>query len=154
MASKKYSLLTCVMFLLASYGFSQTTTTPMGTSYDASDSSIIPSRSMPQHTEFMNGTYNYPAKPRNMWEVGIKGGLSTISGDVTSRAAIGYGAHIRKAFGYLFSARISYMEGSPKGLNWQRSANYRLNPAWADRYSATAGVPVFTTTKPNYVIWP
>jgi hypothetical protein len=83
MASKKYSLLTCVMFLLASYGFSQTTT-PSGTSYDVSDSSIIPSKSMPQHTEFMNGTYNYPAKPRNQWEIGIKAGLFNINGDVAS----------------------------------------------------------------------
>lgn len=145
MASKKYSLLSSALFLLASYGFSQqTTTTSMGnTSYSASDSSIIPARSMPQHTEFMNGTYNYPAKPRNQWEVGIKGGLSTISGDITSRPALGYGAHIRRAFGYLFSARLSYMEGKPKGLNWTRSGGYRLNPAWADRYSAATGVPVF-----------
>ena len=30
---------------------------------------------MPQHTEFLNGTYNFPAKPRNQWEVGIKGGM-------------------------------------------------------------------------------
>ncbi len=71
MASKKYSLLAGIFCLLASYGFSQTTT---GTGYDVSDSSVVPSRSMPQHTEFMNGTYNFPAKPRNQWEIGIKPG--------------------------------------------------------------------------------
>jgi outer membrane protein OmpA-like peptidoglycan-associated protein len=142
MASKKYSLLTCAVFLLASYGFSQQTTTPSGTSYDASDSSVIPSKSMPQHTEFMNGTYNYPAKPRNQLEVGVKAGLFTISGDVTSRPSYGVGAHIRKAFGYLFSARLSYMQGIGKGANWQRSSNYSKNLAWADRYNRSTD-PVY-----------
>jgi outer membrane protein OmpA-like peptidoglycan-associated protein len=156
MASKKYSLVTCVLMLLASYGISQTTTTTTtgtsGTTYDVSDSSLIPSRSMPQHTEFMNGTYNYPARPRNMWEVGVKAGLFTISGDVTPQASYGVGAHIRRAFGYLFSARLSYMQGIGKGMNWQRSVNYRNNPAWGDRYGAgaaggTAGAPVFYNYK-------
>ncbi len=142
MASKKYSLLTSALFLLASYGFSQTTT-PSGTGYDASDSSVIASRNMPQHTEFMNGSYNYPAKPRNMWEVGVKAGLFTINGDVTSRPSYGLGAHIRKAFGYLFSARLSYMQGIGKGLNWQPSTNYSRNLAWADRYSRAAGNVVY-----------
>jgi len=135
MASKKYSLLTCVMFLLASYGFSQTTTTPSGTSYDVADSSIIPSKGMPQHTEFMNGTYNYPAKPRNQWELGIKAGYFTISGDVATLPSYGVGAHIRRAFGYLFSARLNYMQGIGKGLNWKPSGGYRNNPAWFDRYT-------------------
>ncbi|MEJ7911947.1 MAG: hypothetical protein WKF70_02245, partial [Chitinophagaceae bacterium] len=132
MASKKYSFLAGVFCLMASYGFSQTTTT--GSGYDASDSSIIPSRSMPQHTEFMNGTYNFPAKPRNQWEVGVKAGLFTISGDVTSLPSYGVGAHIRKAFGYLFSARLNYMQGIGKGLNYNRSFNYHNNIAYADRY--------------------
>lgn len=137
MASKKYSLLTCVLFLLASYGFSQTTTTPSGTSYDVADSSIIPSKSMPQHTEFMNGTYNYPAKPRNQWELGIKAGYFTINGDVSTLPSYGVGAHIRRAFGYVFSGRLSYMQGIGKGLNWKPSGGYSNNPAWNDRYGAT-----------------
>jgi outer membrane protein OmpA-like peptidoglycan-associated protein len=137
MASKKYSLLAGIFCLLASYGFSQTTT---GTGYDVSDSSVVPSRSMPQHTEFMNGTYNFPAKPRNQWEIGIKAGLFTINGDVSSLPSYGVGAHIRKAFGYLFSARLNYMQGIGKGLNWQQSTNYYNNEAWADRYNAPAAV--------------
>ncbi|MCW3073027.1 MAG: rane protein [Flaviaesturariibacter sp.] len=132
MAIKKYSFLTGVLCLLASYGFAQTGTTTGTTTSTVSDSSVIPSRRMPQHTEFMNGTYNYPARPRNQWEVGIKGGLATISGDVRSRfGAFGFGAHVRKAFGYIFSARLNYMYGTPKGQNWQKSTNYSLNRALA-----------------------
>ncbi|RPD48960.1 hypothetical protein DRJ53_09890 [Paracnuella aquatica] len=130
MASKRYSFLTGVLCLLASYGFSQTSTTSQS-GYSASDSSIIPSRSMPQHTEFMNGTYNFPAKPRNQWELGLKVGSVNISGDVASQfPGFGAGIHLRKAFGYIFSLRGGYMYGVARGLNWQPSGNYSQNEAW------------------------
>src|SRR5687768_6723965 len=135
MASKKYSLLTGVLCLLASYGFSQTTTTT-GTSYNVQDSSVVPSRRMPQHTEFLNGTYNFPARPRNQWEVGVKAGLFTVSGDVPALITPGFGAHIRKAFGYIFSLRLEYMHGIGKGMHFQTASNYGKNPAFGDRYSA------------------
>ncbi|HVG40266.1 MAG TPA: OmpA family protein [Chitinophagaceae bacterium] len=127
MASKKYSLLTGVLCLFASYGFSQSGTT--GT-YDVADSSVVPSRKMPQHTEFMNGTYNFPAKPRNQWEIGIKAGMFTPSTDVAALITPGFGAHIRKAFGYVFSMRLEYMYGIGKGLNYLPSGNFGKNPAW------------------------
>jgi outer membrane protein OmpA-like peptidoglycan-associated protein len=101
---------------------------------------------MPQHTEFMQGTYNYPAKPRSMWEIGIKGGMFNVSGDVASQIAPGFGVHIRKALGYVFSLRLEYMYGIGKGLNWTRSAGYLNNPAWA---GYTGGAPVFYNYKTN-----
>ena len=128
MASKKYSFLLGILCLLATYGFSQDT----GAGYSASDSSIVPDKRMPQHTEFLNGTYNFPAKPRNQWEVGIKGGMLNISGDVSTRFGYGFGAHIRKAFGYVFSLRLEYMYGNAKGLNWKPSGNYSSNDPWVD----------------------
>lgn len=133
MASKKYSFLAGAMCLLASYGFAQTTGTTsanVGTSYDVSDSSVVPSRRMPQHTEFMNGTYNYPARPRNQWELGVKAGLFTLSSDVPSQLGYGFGAHIRKAFGYVFSMRLNYMYGKGRGLSYVPASGYRKNPAW------------------------
>src|SRR5690349_22191992 len=123
MASKKYSLLTGFLCLLASFAFSQTG--PTG-GYDPADSSVISSKRMPQHTEFLNGTYNYPAKPRNQWELGIKGGLSTISGDVRSRLPSGgIGLHVRKAFGYIFSMRLEYDWLNARGLNFSPSDGFR-----------------------------
>lgn len=136
MASKKYSFLAGVFCLLASYGFAQTTTTTGSIgAYDPADSSVISSRRMPQHTEFMNGTYNYPAKPRNMWEIGIKAGSFTIQGDVDGKFfSPGFGVHIRKAFGYLFSARLEYVYGVAKGQNWQGSSGYanKVGNPWSD----------------------
>src|SRR5437588_11447742 len=109
MASKKYSFLAGILCLLSSYGFAQrttttttTTTTMSGTGYDVADSSVVSSKHMPQYTEFMNGTYNFPAKPRNMWEVGLKGGVVDISGDVRSKPSLNVvGIHVRKALGYV-----------------------------------------------------
>ncbi len=129
---------------MASYGFSQTTTTD---GYRADDSSVVPSRRMPQHTEFMNGTYNYPAKPRSQWELGIKVGSFTVSGDIPSQfASPGFGVHIRKAFGYLFSARLEYMYGSAKGLSPYARENYLRNTPWV----AAGYVPGTTVIYPNY----
>jgi outer membrane protein OmpA-like peptidoglycan-associated protein len=147
MASKKYSLLAGFLCLLASYGSAQNTTTT--TMQGVNDSSVVPSRRMPQHTEFMNGTYNFPAKPRNQWEIGIKGGLFTISGDVPAKLpSFGGGIHVRKAFGYLFSMRLEYMYANGKGLQWKPSTNYHYNTAWNSKY--TAGTqPVYYNYKTN-----
>ncbi|MBS1656232.1 MAG: hypothetical protein JSU05_15375, partial [Bacteroidetes bacterium] len=132
MASKKYIFFVALFSLLASAGFSQ-----VGASYDVKDSSVVPSKRMPQHTEFLNGSYDFPAKPRNQWEVGIKGGLFEIHGDVAPVASPGFGVHVRKAFGYVFSMRLEYMYGIGKGLDWKSNQNYGKNTAWTSNgYSA------------------
>lgn len=96
------------------------------------DSSVIPSKRMPQQNEFWNGSYNFPAKPRNMWEVGVSTGIFTVSGDVTSKVLTypNFDVHVRKAFGYVFSLRLQYMDGYAKGQSWAASENFNLNPAW------------------------
>src|SRR6478752_4663411 len=104
MANKKYTALFVLLCLFASSSFSQTVT-----SYDVQDSSLIPRKRLPQHNEFMNNTYPFPAKPRNQWEIGIKGGLFNIFGDVPSHALdFGGGLHVRKALGYVFSLRTEF----------------------------------------------
>jgi len=133
MVSKKYTLLAVLFCLLATYSFSQVKT---GGSYDVSDSSVVPAKRMPQHTEFLNGTYNFPAKPRNQWEIGVKYGLAHISGDISSVffTAPNFGVHIRKSFGYVFSARLEYVFGEPRGLNWKQSTVHAGTPWVTDGY--------------------
>jgi hypothetical protein len=129
MASKKYTLLAGLICLLVSSAFSQAQIR----SYE--DSSVIPTSRMPQHTEFMNGTYNYPAKPRNQWEIGIKGGLSTVSGDVRSKTPSGgIGIHVRKALGYVFSIRMEYDWLNARGLNFASSVGWHRNPVLEQTY--------------------
>jgi hypothetical protein len=126
MASKKYKLLLGLLMLITTGSFAQ-----MGGSYNVYDSAVIPSKRMPQQNEFWNNAYNFPAKPRNMWEVGVSAGMFTVSGDVPAKIpTLGFSAHVRKAFGYVFSLRLQYMNATGKGMHWLLSQNYAKNPAW------------------------
>jgi Outer membrane protein and related peptidoglycan-associated (lipo)proteins len=132
MASKKYKLLFLGIFTLLTLGsFAQ-----QGGTYDIYDSSVISSKSRTQQNEFLNNTYDFPAKPRNQMEIGVSGGAFTVSSDVRAKfPTIGGAIHIRKALGYLFSLRLQYLYGIGKGLNFIPSNNFGHNPAWS-RYSA------------------
>jgi len=129
MASKKYLSL---VGLLCLWAFSSLAQTGTG-GYDVLDSSVIPSKRLPQHSQFLANEYAFPALPRNQWELGVKIGAFSISGDVRSRFP-GFGAavHVRKALGYVFSLRGELGYGNTKGLNFQPSYNITKNPAWAD----------------------
>ncbi|MEI6947854.1 OmpA family protein [Paraflavisolibacter sp. H34] len=90
----------------------------------------------------MNGTYNFPAKPRNQWEVGVKAGAFTVSSDVSAIfPTLGLGAHVRKSFGYVFSARLEYMYGVGKGMNYLSAVNYGKNTALNGNTNADLGGP-------------
>lgn len=142
MASKKYTLLAGLLCLLVSSAFSQAQIR----SYE--DSSVIPTKRMPQHTEFLNGTYNYPAKPRNQWEIGIKGGMSSIAGDVRARIpTFGGGIHVRKALGYVFSMRLEYDYLTAKGLNFAPSNGWVRNPVLGPIYASTGQSNIYYNYK-------
>ncbi|MFZ4059513.1 MAG: hypothetical protein ACOYKE_15320, partial [Ferruginibacter sp.] len=128
MASKKYKFLLGLLTLVASSTFAQSG----NSGYSVFDSSVVPSKKLPQQNEFWNNTYNFPAKPRNMWEVGASIGALTISSDVSARfPTFGFEAHVRKAMGYVFSLRLQYVNGVAKGLNWLAAENFAKNPAWS-----------------------
>jgi hypothetical protein len=131
MASKKYLLLLMAILMTTISAFSQM----IGTYYD---STKIPKKRMPQHNEFMQGANNYPAKPRSQWELGIKTGLFTISGDVPAELTFpSFGLHLRKSFGYVFSMRLEYTYGTAKGLSWLGAENFYKNTPYRQAgYSA------------------
>ncbi len=137
MASKKYTLILGALCLLFTDLYAQ---------YDWKDSSLIPKKSQAQHNEFLQNQYPFPAKPRNQWEIGLSVGNVAVSGDVSARIPqIGWGATVRKAFGYIFSARAAYSGGIAKGMNWLPAFNYAKNPAWAKNYIA----PINVQSPPN-----
>ena len=127
MTSKKYKILLGAFMFLSLGVFAQ-----VGGSGSVYDSSVIPAKRMPQQNEFWNNSYNFPAKPRNQWEVGVSTGIATISGDVpaTVFTAPNFGIHVRKAFGYIFSLRLQYINTIDKGLSWLEAENFNKNPAW------------------------
>lgn len=116
--------------------------------YNIYDSTVIPSKGMAQQNEFMNNTYDFPAKPRNETELGISVGMFAVSGDVSAKIPTpGFAIHVRKALGYVFSLRAQYLYGIGKGLNWKPSYGYANDPIWADHYSAAALTPVYYNFK-------
>jgi outer membrane protein OmpA-like peptidoglycan-associated protein len=144
MASKKYKLFLGLMCLFASTTFAQ-----VGSGVDYKDSSVIPAKRQPQHNEFLNNAYPFPAMPRNQWEVGIKAGTFTIFGDVPAIfPTFGFGAHVRKAFGYVFSLRAEFMYGVGKGLNWKaRNAGFSQPEIQAGYTNANSPKGIFDNYK-------
>ncbi|XZF13889.1 OmpA family protein [Chitinophagaceae bacterium MMS25-I14] len=171
MVNKKYLLLAGLCTVMAAPSVfaqesgSQTSTTSQwsnrdmtyrGESYDVLDSSYVPKSRMEQHRKFLNHQYEFPSKPRNMWEIGVGGGLYNVSGDVPSlmlwnKGGWGVDVHVRKALGYVMSLRADYTYGIGKGLQWQPSLGYINNPAWNGQNNGasyggtntTSGSPVF-----------
>ncbi len=97
----------------------------------------IPKRRMDQQVAFEAGVSSFPARPRNMWEIGISGGVMQVSGDVRNNwtgygkdhlPALAYGIHVRKALGYAMSLRAEYIRGAAYGQNWQPSSGINRNP--------------------------
>ncbi len=149
MIGKKYVVLAGFLLAFLSQGFAQDNTTESSSSYDIRDSSLIPAKRIPQHNEFLNNAYPFPAKPRNQWEIGVSGGMSSISGDVRATLpTFGFGLHARKALGYIFSLRLEYDYLNMKGLNWQPAYyGYAANPQISQYYNSSTHTPVFYNYK-------
>ena len=131
MASKKFTLLIGLLCLFLSYSHAQ-----VGSSYDVRDSSLIPTKRLAQHNEFLNNAYPFPAKPRNEWELGIKGGLATGFTNVAAWGPTGgAGIHLRKAIGYVFSIRAEYDWMILRGLDWKPTSAYVNNPVLRSYYA-------------------
>jgi outer membrane protein OmpA-like peptidoglycan-associated protein len=105
MASKKYTLMAILLVFLQAVGFAQTTT---DWGWDWRDTSKIPAKRLPQHSEFLNNNFPYPAQPRDQWELGFAPGASFVFGDVGSKFGWGGGLTLRKAISHTFSARVGY----------------------------------------------
>jgi outer membrane protein OmpA-like peptidoglycan-associated protein len=136
MASKKYALMLGLISLFSSAAYSQQS----DAGYDWRDSSKIPTKSLPQQSEFLNNQYPYPAKPRNQWELGFAAGNHMVLGDINAKADVGGGITLRKALSHTFSLRGGYFggysQGYPNGLrqaqgvrsfqNWRHGAGLDL----------------------------
>ncbi|HTI91013.1 MAG TPA: OmpA family protein [Puia sp.] len=130
MASKKLTLLFGLLCLFLSYSYGQ-----VGQSYDVRDSSLIPTRRLAQHNEFLNNAYPFPAKPRNEWEIGVKGGYTYGFTDIQNWGPTGgFGVHVRKALGYVFSLRAEYDWIRLRGLNYQPTQAYGKNSVLTSYY--------------------
>ncbi len=127
-------LLIVALIMLSAFAADAQVSAPGG--YDWRDSSVVPPARMQQHFEFMNNQYNFPAQPRSQWELGIKLGAPSVSGDVdASFPGFGFGLHARKALGYVLSIRGEYTYGNARGVGPTHIAvRPTFNAAWEGRY--------------------
>lgn len=109
----------------------------MNGGYSIYDSSVISNKKMGQQNEFWNNSYSFPAKPRNMLEIGVSVGVAQVAGDVSTRAftAPNFGITVRKALGYLFSLRAEYVNLDMRGQSWKASSGYFKNTALGSYFS-------------------
>lgn len=144
MASKKYLLLAGAAAILASSsGFAQVKPT-----YDALDSSKVSQKNMEQFNSFRNNQSDYPAKPRNMWELGLHGGFHIVGGDVAFLPGFGGGLSLRKALGHTFSIRGEYTGSFDRGLDIKMKPTIQNNGnPWGQTAANNSGmiVPNFKT---------
>jgi outer membrane protein OmpA-like peptidoglycan-associated protein len=147
MASKKLTLLFGLLCLLMSYAQAQM----VGSSYDIRDSSLIPTKRLAQHNEFLNNAYPFPAKPRNEWEIGVKGGYTSGFTSVTNWGPTGgFGFHVRKALGYVVSLRAEYDWIRLRGLNYQYSQSYGRNQSLTQVFPFNAATQNYDPIFYNY----
>lgn len=164
MVNKKYILLAGLCAAMAAPAIAQETKqasswsgrdmTYRGQVYDVLDTAYVPKGRMEQQRQYLNHQYAFPAKPRNMWELGVSAGFQNIFGDVTSKMpwgassplnALGFGASIRKAMGYTFSWRLAYNFQNAQGIDYRHreaSTATAYNNPWTagGRYANNADV--------------
>ena len=87
------------------------------------EDSYIREKDKETHQQWRKGEQPFPAKPRDMWQVGVGVGSFLVSGDVKSQFGWGTGLHFRKSLGYILSLKMEYMYGQAKGLNYQATSN-------------------------------
>lgn len=83
------------------------------------ESSTTASSPSQVNTQWENGDYTFPPRPKDMWELGVNLGHSFVSGDVETSMLSGFGAglHVRKAVNYLFSVRVGVSYLTARGLD-------------------------------------
>lgn len=147
MASKKYLFLAALFGLLAmsTTSFGQETTSLTG-SHDYLDTAYVPASKAAQQQSFLNNQSIYPAKPRNMWELGVHGGYYKIFGDLASQPGFGAGLSLRKALGYTFSIRAEAMYGQAKGIGLSPYPSANLQPDARAAYAGANFYPYYKMT--------
>ena len=64
------------MLVLFNSSFAQ-----LGGTHNYFDTTYIAPRNLAQQSEFMNNTHSFPAKPRDMWQLGVFLGFPYVDGD-------------------------------------------------------------------------
>ena len=128
-------LMVCMLANLSAFGQEEVEEEMEGYPYPAANTEeykeFVNEKHHDQHDKFLDRKFNYPAAPKHKLELGLDFGALMISGDMktgdTNGGLLpgwGVGLHLRKAFGYVFSMRLSGMLGQTEGYMWQPSIGW------------------------------
>lgn len=139
---KVYTLLTVVLLSISG------TYAQLGGTHNYLDTSYIAARNLSQQQDFLNNNTTFPAKPRDMWQLGVFVGLPYVDGDCPmaisgpgsgiSSYAWGGGVSLRKSLGYVLSLRASMAYYNMIGLDYQRNRNYNNHQFIEQTYLTSA----------------
>ncbi len=108
------------------------------------DSSKVSTKNMAQYNEFRNNMYPYPSKPRDMWQLGVTGGVLMPLFDVPNAPFPGWhaGLNLRKSLGYLVSIKFGAEYGEAKGYDYRvGTSNVNLPLSVRNLYGSRTWVP-------------
>lgn len=106
------------------------TSKPLMPLYDVEQEFTSKKKKKKQQDAYMEQDYYFPAKPKNAWQIGIRGGISQVNGDVNQNFFKGnkpfvpgytFGASVTKPFSYMFSLRLNYDFMEMWNTDWQPS---------------------------------
>jgi len=142
MVSKKYVAMLGLLGMAHGVFAQDTTNTTTTTTTPRSDvqsywddSSKIPTKSMAQYNQFRNNAYPYPAKPRDMWQIGLTGSVLIPQFDVPNDPLPGFagGIYVRKSLGYTVSIKLAAQYAQAKGTEYRPFVNPQNLPTPALR---------------------
>jgi OmpA-OmpF porin, OOP family len=135
---KSFTLLAFLLFVFGG-AFAQ-----LGGTHNYLDTTYIAPRNLAQQQDFLNNNSNFPAKPRDMWQLGVFVGLPWVDGDCPmalkgpgsgiSSYSWGGGLSLRKAIGYVVSIRGSLAYYNMIGLDYQPNRNFNNHPFILQNY--------------------
>lgn len=97
--------------LAASYVQAQTTVV-------ASDDQFVREKDKDTHNKWRKGKSPFPARPRDMWQIGLGGGSFIVGADVKPQFGWGASLHARKSLGYTMSLRLEGLYANARGLSY------------------------------------
>ncbi len=137
-----------ILLLIAVTVISATSFGQLGGTHNYLDTSYISPRNLAQQSDFLNNNSNFPAKPRDMWQLGVFIGFPYVDGDAPqalhglgsgiSSYAWGAGVSVRKAIGYVVSLRGSLAYYNMVGLDYQPNRNFNNHPLIQSTYQNAA----------------
>lgn len=150
MVSKKYVAMLGLLCLTQSvFAQSEGTKTLSDTKSYWDDSAKVSTKDMAQYNEFRNNAYAYPAKPRDMWQLGVTGGILVPQFDIPNNAFPGWiaGLNLRKSLGYLVSVKVGAQYGEAKGQEFRYGSSINNLPSDVKAKYTAAGLSDYL---PNY----